>query len=331
MRFAYIVNSGTSNLYLDMTVLSSVSLRITNPTAEVVWLCDQDTERSAKQTIARFQNLVDEIIVIQTPCKDSTFRNRWIKTQLPKFSPMDTLYLDSDTLVRKEILVSDFDGYDFAAVTNHNAEIVADQIWDEDQKFMDAMRWGRDFSFYINGGVWFYRFGSRTHELFEQWHLLWKAGVDRTGRLRDQPSLNLSLYSSNANIGLLPREFNEQIQKTNFDFTFSSKVWHFYSTASIDRYGYKQLLDSCISDKPKEIFARVTAFINCSAPWKNQDFLSRSFFGRKDPNRLFSYELLWLSGKRRLATKEFLKCLYFLPAYFYCKLFGREKVVDRWR
>ena len=146
---------------------------------------------------------------------------------------MPSLFLDSDTVVRKPLTPLLNLQADIAAAPNHSADTLAEQIWSEDQANLDTMGW-QVREPYVNGGVIWYADTPGARRFAEAWHRNWLANVERTGRYRDQPALNQAL-SANPEIQChtLPHCWNAQIGMRT-DLAEEAFIWHIYSSTGLD-------------------------------------------------------------------------------------------------
>lgn len=224
----YILNSVDNDLYADMTLVSMLSLKMFNPSLCVKILTDESTYNRIIKDNHRVLKVADKIISINTPEGSSTFKNRFIKTQLPEFIEHGSyLYLDSDILIRKQIDDPFVDNNDFAAVPNHNKTNIEDQVWYEDLEFIQNMNWPAPAGPYFNGGFFFFRKNDEVINMFNLWHMYWLQGVKNMKRYQDQPALNRAIHESSIKLVVLPDRFNRQVSVLTEDFE-DTIVWHYY-------------------------------------------------------------------------------------------------------
>src|SRR5439155_25223560 len=180
---AYVIASDGHDIFADMALVSMLSVRISNPGLRIVAMCDEKSAQAIKATQHRLLQACDELVAVPTPEGEPTFRHRWVKTQLASYLNGNALYLDADTLVRRSLadlppLISEF-----GAVANHNGTTLSEQIWSEDGQTLKKMGWSENFEVYVNSGVFFFKPCPRVHEIFDNWHDLWLAGIATNGRL----------------------------------------------------------------------------------------------------------------------------------------------------
>jgi len=239
--FVYVVTSDGTDAFADMSLVSVLSVRITNPESKIVALCDEPSANALRKSGHALIKQCDELISVATPAGKPTFRNRWIKTQLPKYLTGPCLYLDADTLVRGSLgkLATQVDF--FGGVANHNGSGLAEQIWDEDLRELKVMGWPIDFLVYVNGGVFFWQDRPETRNFFEEWHRLWLESVEENGRLRDQPALNTAISRSAMRMTELPCEYNWQVAFERVQ-TSHALIMHFYPEPTSELQSFGQLV-----------------------------------------------------------------------------------------
>lgn len=294
---AYVLTASAQDTYAAMTLVSALSLKITNPTVPVTLLCDHESADYIRTACRHLLDTVDALQVVDTPPGDATFRNRWIKTRLGLILPGDVLFLDSDILVRGSLAAIAEQVKQFGAVHNHNGATVAEQIWDEDRDNLRNIGWSDQFDHYLNGGVWMYRTCDRVKTFFQTWHDTWLQSVQSTGRLRDQPSFNRAIADTGLNLTVMPRRYNEQLA-FQWDHSSNATIWHFYASHPLDRNSFNLLIRAAETDSLRSLRVKVARAIRSAAPWPNIDPVAVRISHRK---QLRSVETMWLEGRRRHA------------------------------
>lgn len=305
LEIVYVLTSNGRDFYADMTLISALSVRHTNPGCRINVVCDRSTFDLISASKHSLLGECDTLTPISTPDGEPTFRNRWIKTQLGLFVKGPALFLDSDTLVRDSAseLVNVVPV--FGAVANHNGEDLSSQIWEEDLRQLQQLDWSGGQNNYLNGGVWFYNDARNVSEFFRIWHSLWKYGFLKTGRLRDQPSFNTALDQSGISLTLLNGNYNKQLDHCDWrnGEDARAKIWHFYASASMQATSFERLIYSARSTPLKRLRRDVALAIKCAAPWPNFDLLSRMVSNRiANHGNVTKTARLWLYGTRRRAV-----------------------------
>lgn len=307
----YILTTDGRDQFADMALVSMFSVRISNPGCRIVLLCDAESALAIKNTKHRVLDICDEMVSVDTPAGNPTFRNRWIKTQLCNFISGSTLYLDVDTLVREDVSeISDL-VTNIGFIPNHNGKTIDEQLWDDDRRCLEMHAWNPQLAFYPNGGVFFYYQTPRTKLFFEHWHRLWLEDFEKTTRGRDQPALFEALGRSGI-------QYDEMPIRYNFQFCFQdypvekSTILHFYMTrfrGVDDALGRLTNVAPYVSkSRLKKLVYNVLRF---PGSWPSRDIISKiilSFESRK-LIKLSPIHKLWLIGRRAGAARMLLGCL----------------------
>jgi hypothetical protein len=295
---AYVITSDGRDVFGNMALVSMLTVRATNSQSRILLVCDALSMRALRSVRHRVLEVCDELVPVDTPPGEPTFRNRWIKTQLCRYVSGPCLYLDADMLVRGSLADLPSLAPELGVVANHNQDDLADQMWVEDAEFLRRMGWPGVFPFYANGGLQFYRQCTGTERFYEAWHRLWLDGVNATGRLRDQPSLNTAISESGVKASRLPEKFNLQLQAGHRGVS-AALVWHFWAAAELQDSAFRRLLQTVPTANLGDLERRVRRVITRPYPYPNQDFLGRRI-GRKIENdeEVATFEKLWLMSRR---------------------------------
>jgi len=298
LKIAYVLTTNGKDIYSRMTLISAVSVRITNPEAIIFLVCDSISFVALQKESNPILEVCDEVKKVETAQGVDTFRNRWIKTQLDQFVAGPCMYLDADTLVRGSLSNLPTLAPELGVVANHNKPDLADQIWVEDTDFLDQMGWPRRFEFYANGGLQFYQPCSGVERFYESWHRLWLDGVKATGRLRDQPSLNTAIRESGVLAARLPEKYNLQLQASHRGCP-GALVWHFWAAAELQDTTFRRLLRLVPHMSLKKIERHVQQAIQSPYPYPNQDFFGQRI-GRKveKGETISTFERAWLTDRK---------------------------------
>jgi hypothetical protein len=307
LQVVYVLTTSGDDIYADMTLVSALSVRHTNPGCRIDVVCDRPTFDLINAVKHPLLGESDKITPVLTPDGEPTFRNRWMKTQVGLFVKGPVLFLDSDTLICESLSELINIVTEFGAVANHNAGDLHSQIWEEDLNNLRVLNWYVDYECYINGGVWFYGNSQKATEFFRTWHSLWRFGYERTGRLRDQPSLNTAIYQSGISANFLPATYNRQLNCCHWrnGVDARAKIWHFYTNSSMMGTSFERLTNSVRSISLPRLRRDVASAIACAAPWPNSDFVSRLLSKRIANQGAISHPArLWLNGARGRAVRS---------------------------
>jgi hypothetical protein len=128
----YAVTSGGRDAYSVATRVSATSVRVTNPNARIVIVCDSASAESMERVGDPLLSEVDDWIVCSTPAGDSAYRSRFVKTSLRNLIEGRFLFLDGDTLVRDDLSEVFSLSCDVAGCPNHSKDKFEEQIWPVD-------------------------------------------------------------------------------------------------------------------------------------------------------------------------------------------------------
>ena len=79
-KFVYVVVANEGNYYFEQMLISALSLKLFNPNANIYVLVDIDTYSFIEQRKQEYDNVVSEIIEVETPCGfDNMRKSRFIK------------------------------------------------------------------------------------------------------------------------------------------------------------------------------------------------------------------------------------------------------------
>lgn len=267
LKLCYCLTSSGGDLYEAMTRVSLATVRLTNPEARIAIACDHLTYAALQACGSPLLHEADELHGFRTPEGPPTFRNRFVKTQLRLLLSGPFLFLDSDTVVRQPLTALLAIQADIAAARNHSADRFEAQIWTEDQANLEAMGW-QVREPYVNGGVIWYGDTSGAHRFGEAWHAGWVASVAKTGRYRDQPSLNHALWTcGECALEILPHLWNAQIGFRP-DLAPSARVWHLYSSTGLGGQGwFSHCCQLALAGRTRQLPARAIAgLVNATRP-----------------------------------------------------------------
>jgi lipopolysaccharide biosynthesis glycosyltransferase len=275
LTVAYVLTTDGRDQFADMALVSILSVRISNPGCRIVLLCDAESAAAIKTAKHRVLEVCDEVISIETPSGNPTFRNRWIKTQLCKFIPGSVLYLDVDTLVRESLSTLSKIVTNVGFVANHNGRVAKEQLWNEDLQYLERNGWNPQLPFYPNGGVFYYNQTPSTAGLFEKWNGLWLEDFQNTKRGRDQPALYEALAKSSIEYTELPLKYNFQFTHPNFPLDRMA-ILHFYiSKFSGIENVYGKLFNALNYVSLNRLNKLVKNAIADPYGWPSRDWLSR--------------------------------------------------------
>jgi hypothetical protein len=309
---AYAITSNGRDAYADMGLVSMLSVRLTNPGLRILAVCDAASAQNLRSANHRMLDVCDELVAVDTPEGDPTFRNRCVKAQLGLVVSGLCLYLDADMLVRRDLSALPSLVTELGGVANNNAEKPVDRMWVGDREFMQRMGWLEDLPGFINGGMQFFHPCPAVTRFYEEWSRLYVEGVrfhentaersrgqsQLTIYWQDQPSLNLAIVRSGVQLDLLPSAYNFQIG-AGMRGCSEAAIWHFWYALESAPTCFNKLLAAASSTKLPRLQSMVRKAIASPYPYANQDFLGRRI-GRKieSADTTSTFEKLWLTDRR---------------------------------
>lgn len=276
-KAVYIVSSDSSDIYLEQTYLSILSLRKHNPDAAVAMVVDAKTDGTLYGERARILDSVNAKIVVPVPSQYNKVQSsRFLKTSLREYISGDFLFIDSDT-----IICDDFSGIDsfegeIGAVINEHVPISRyyDSYGKRIKKYAKEEGWHcSDEVPHYNSGVMFVRDTPFTHAFFTAWHNRWKETLNKYNRHIDQSPLAFVNECFGYPIKELPAAWNCQILRYGIPYLRDAKIIHYYAAmyssdsvlyASRDKNLYKGLLgkDSLPEEFLRPLDNPKLAFVN---------------------------------------------------------------------
>jgi hypothetical protein len=304
-QIVFCVTSTGGDIFCAMTRIAVASIRLTNPQVKVVIACDQQTNLALRDAREPMMDEVDDWVAVNTPPGSAVFRNRYCKTSLRSIISGAFLFLDSDTLVRKDLSeIFELD-CDIAAARNHSRDSVIGQISIADRATLKHAGWQVCDRAYINGGVLFYNDTPDSRKFAAEWHRLWLEANAKSSSYRDQPSLNTAIASVNPSLTLLDHRFNAQVMPEP-KVAGNAAIWHFYSSEKNSFPTDFELLVAEVASIGVVNSRRVQQLISAELPWRNGNPVD-SFVGKSLSRKgvLSGWQDAWL---RRQYWKS-MKCL----------------------
>lgn len=225
----YVLTSDGTDRYADINWISAASLRIHNPNAVIVLVCDAESAAAIEKVDHGILDTVDQLVAVKTPPGTPGFRNRFVKTGIRQHVGGPFLFLDADTLVRASLSQVFESSADFAAAANHSGSGHPSEMPSCEVDMFNLMGWEMPTRYYVNGGVLFFADSLGAYDFCDIWHQHWLASFARTGKHLDQPSLNAALAASGVNFQWLPTRFNAQVHARPAS-AKGAAIWHIYTS-----------------------------------------------------------------------------------------------------
>lgn len=265
-KFVYAVVSDDSDIYLEQTYVSILSLRRHNKDAYVVLVIDDSTELTLKQHRSQILKLISEKIIVIPPKEYSKVqRSRFLKTSLREHIVGDYLFIDSDTVICDDLSeIESFTG-DVLAVLDKHILFSEHPGYFEVINQCNKIEWDiiKSDLHYYNSGVMLVRDTKASHALYERWNYEWKQQL-KFGMHSDQPTLG----KVNESLGYVIKEldgiWNCQISDNGLKYLNGAKIIHYFSSTIkrnnseylyyfMDRNVYKELKTRGIVNKELDV------------------------------------------------------------------------------
>ena len=225
----YVLISNVNDLYFEQALISIYSLKLKNPSAKVILLCDKDTQESLninnRNEILKY---LTEIKGISIP-KDLTQKqkSRWLKTSMRKYIKGNFLFIDCDTIITDKLEDNIEVPSCISAVYDSHTTLY------ENAFRKDLIKRGLKINInlehekeYFNSGVLYVKDTPEAYSFFELWHKNWIEGLSK-GVDFDQPTLAKTNIQMNHIITKLNDCYNCQIYN-GAAFLSNAKVIHYF-------------------------------------------------------------------------------------------------------
>jgi hypothetical protein len=273
LGLVYLLVSNGRDVYADMTLVSMLSARASNPHLRVTLVCDEISYASLHDSKHRILDACDLKVSVPTPEGSPTFRHRWVKTRLPDYVRGRTLFLDGDTLVRGSLSPLATCSISLGAALDANGSTPPPHDVAKREAFRTSMGWPA-FSKYFNTGVLLFTDSDAVKQFFSDWHSLWLSGFRQHGFNLDQPSFNAVLGQSDFGFQELSLIYNYQTS-VSWEDASRSVIWHFWGTTANDRHSLSMLTRSVKHISTEKLFRKVKKAISFSTPVATNDHLGR--------------------------------------------------------
>jgi lipopolysaccharide biosynthesis glycosyltransferase len=317
MKIAYAVTTGGRDIYSSMALISASTVRLSNPQAEIVVVCDQESFEKMKSVRDRLLDVADKVIPLEVAKGSAAMRSRFVKTSLGAVIERPFLFLDSDTVVRKDLSGIFNSTADVAAARNHSRSNLPEQLCGWDVETFEKMAWPGPTKDHLNSGVIFYAGNQACRAFAERWHRLWQQGCAAMGGHRDQAAFNHALRAAGLNWEVLPDHFNAQI-KTRFMFKAEScddrgrsmlewdaSIWHLYATQTIGiaETAFEELAFRNAQSQQMDQ-TDIEALVRSKHPWRRADLLDDLVAQlMRRQGKIGQWTMMWARGRRLGALK----------------------------
>lgn len=203
--YAYVVVASQDDLFAEMAAVSMATLRAVMPKARIVMLTDAGTAGLQTPTLAALGKIASDWIVRElTGMAGGVERSRHLKLKARALIDGHLVYLDSDTLIARDLSGMSRHKGDFAAAPDALTMI------DDRLIALAAARGWETMKRYLNSGVFSVRDTPATRTSFEDAYAVWRQAAE-AGFYGDQFALNVALQRARFPITWLPPSYNLQI------------------------------------------------------------------------------------------------------------------------
>jgi lipopolysaccharide biosynthesis glycosyltransferase len=294
MKAVFAITSEGNDFYTSMTRIAVASLRLSNPSMQLVVACDAVSDYKMKRSHDPLIEEVDDWLVVQTPLGTAGYRNRFVKTSLREKISGPFLFLDSDIFVRGDLSELFHLDTDIAGARNHSRESFTEQVWEQDEGTLDAMGWKIGNEVYINGGVIFYNDTEKAKHFGMDWHKRWLKSFEKRNNYRDQPALNSALHNIKPRLTVISDQYNAQFKISPW-VARNALIWHYYASAGDEPHTEFESISKEIISKKFIDCGKIKKLAKHSHPWRRtswiDDYIANKFMERSN---LDQWESAWL-------------------------------------
>ena len=218
MKYVYVLVSDESDYYYEQTLLSINSLRMQIPNAYISLLVDSETEKNLKGKRNLIINLINELkSIVIIDFYEKKARSRYLKTSVRQNLSGDFVFIDSDTVIAKDISVLENIDIFLGAVLNEHTTLSDlknyNPIYYDEMQALDIklnFTSTINSNTYFNSGLILCKDCTLGNTFYNEWHSLWLNGY-KLNNVTDQQAFNQANYNLDNVIKELGGEWNCQI------------------------------------------------------------------------------------------------------------------------
>lgn len=238
MQFCYVLSCDGFGEHAEMLCVSANTLRRWHRDAEVVVLCDEETNTKLGMSRERITSCASRIKVVGSVQGEARERSRAIKTTMRRYLDGPFVFLDLDTIVLGELSELQEARHELSIAYDYETGVVDERDRELYERLDSAAFPVRAF----NSGVMGVEDTPNVREFFEEWHRRWLR-CRALGRIDDQPSLNSTIAAQSIGIDVLEPRYNAMILYFPHRFR-SCRVAHFLASTKMWRTLMTDLLES---------------------------------------------------------------------------------------
>lgn len=264
MKYVYVLTSTTKDLYYEQALISAYSLRKKMPNSQIIFIVDDNTEKSFTEENKRLalKKYASQVISVNfdenIPNID---RSRLLKTSIPDYIDESFLYIDCDTVICDDLSeIENEKAVTGGVLDGHcllNEHIHKKYFLERDKKL--GFSGTKEAGYNINGGLLLAKADTpeqkeQTKALFKKWNELWKYSAYKKHDKHDQSALNEANFQTGLKMQLLDGKWNCQLSHGGLVFLKDAKIIHYYSSEFSGKsyIPYYKLADKNVLQKIKE-------------------------------------------------------------------------------
>lgn len=268
-KLVYVLTCAPETTYIEQALISIFSARYHNPSAYIVLLVDDLTDKLLVDQRAAILEYITEKVVLQFANDSSMmYRSRFIKTQVRKLIKGDILFIDCDTIINHSLSELDNLCCEVGAVLESNLPIdnFCQSLYTPVCEYAKKVGWNpTGEKYYFSSGVIYAKDTINAHELFDKWHQYWLKGLGNDVKI-DQPSLAKANIECNHLIQPIDNKWNcimftyprlakdayilHYASYRNMSFLFTKRVLNYIKNNGLTEYIKTYILDSTNSYIP---------------------------------------------------------------------------------
>lgn len=228
-KIVYVLASSPSDYFYEQCLISLKSAKVYNPTATIILVCDNKTKENLCELRSEILSVVSNIETINfDDTVNNLERSRRMKVNLRSYINGDFLYIDSDTLIVKDLSEIDNCTHSLAAVLDGHCGLK--------KHVMRSFFYKQNLPFnphivkeesYFSGGVIYSKDDSTSKHFYELWAMNYERACTMGIKI-DEPALCLANQEMNHIIKELDGVWNCQIRFGAL-YLSSAKILHFCS------------------------------------------------------------------------------------------------------
>lgn len=296
-KIVYIVTFDENNYYFEQVLVSACSARMHNPNSYIVIVTDENSGKLISGWRMEIYKYINEVICVKLPeGLNNMQKSRWMKTNLRNIIGGDFLFIDTDTIICRQLDDIEKISGDILAVPDWNCELSLSRTKAYTTSKFAHLGLEIDINAtYFNSGVLFVRDNPNTRKFYADWHRNWQMTSSKGVNI-DQISLSITDRQNECIIKELPGEWNCQTEGKFINYLCNAFIIHYFA--------FSDDWEGCMYYfKNKDVFERIKNTGHISE--KDIDMLS-------NPYKAFTTEYEVLNGQ---ALRIYAECQPIMSLY----------------